>query len=212
MMQAFLDRYADADGAAGADVFLWVIALTLGYTATLYPALAITRLRAEEERGLGELLLSTPASRTAWATSHALIAAAGTVLILGAGGLTTGIAVAAGTAAITPAPALAATLLQAPAALVLGGLTLLAFGLLPRATAGIAWIGFLSIQLFELVGPIVGIDFQLVEWIIPYFHLPKILTGGTFTATPVIILIALTTALGASGVLALRRRDLQPLN
>lgn len=211
VLQGFLDRYAGAGGASGSDVFLWVIALTLGYTAALYPALTITRARAEEASGRAELLLSTPTTRAAWAGAHAGIAALGTVVLLAAGGLTTGLTVSAGSGGdTTPAPALAATLLQVPAAWVLGGITLLVFGLLPRATAAVAWAGFLFIQLFELVGPIAGIDFRVVEWIVPYFHLPRVLTGDPFTPWPLLALAAVTLALGAAGLTALRRRDLVP--
>lgn len=211
VLQGFLDRYAGAGGAAGPDIFLWVIALTLGYTAALYPALVIARVRAEEAVGRGELLLSTPATRTAWAGSHATIAALGTLTLLAAGGLVAGLTLTAGSnGQTTPLPALAAALLQAPAAWVLGALTLLTLGVLPRATAAVAWIGFLFIQLFELVGPIAGIDFTLVEWIIPYFHLPRILTGDPFTPWPILGLIAVTLILGVAGLAALRRRDLVP--
>jgi ABC-2 type transport system permease protein len=211
VVQGFLDRYAAAGGAAGPDVFLWVIALTLGYTAALYPALVITRVRTEEAVGRAELLLSTPATRTAWAGSHAAIAAIGTVALLAAGGLVAGLMLSAG----SPDPttlfrALAAMLIQVPAAWVLGGLTLLILGILPRATAAVGWVGFLFIQLFELVGPIAGIDFRLVEWIIPYFHLPRILTGDPFSPAPILTLAAVTLVLGAGGLYALRRRDLVP--
>jgi ABC-2 type transport system permease protein len=177
----------------------------------LYPALVIARARAEEAGGRAELLLSTPATRTAWVGAHAGIAALGTLVLLAAGGLTTGLAVSAGSGGETaPVPALAATLLQVPAAWVLGGLTLLVLGVVPRATAAVAWAGFLFVQLFELVGPIAGIDFRIVEWIIPYFHLPRILTGDPLTPWPLIALAAVTAILGMAGITALRRRDLAP--
>lgn len=211
VLRGFLDRYAGAGGASGPDVFLWVIALTLGYTAALYPALVVARVRAEEAGGRAELLLSTPATRVAWAGSHAIIAALGTVVLLAAGGLTTGLAFAGGSGGEgSPLPALAATLLQAPAAWVLGGVTLLTLGLVPRATAAVAWAGFLFVQLFELVGPLAGIDFRIVEWVVPYFHLPRILTGDAPTPWPVLALAAVTLALGSIGIAALSRRDLAP--
>lgn len=211
VLQGFLDRYAGASGASGVDVFIWVVALTLGYTAALYPALVIARVRAEEASGRAELLLSTSTARTAWAGAHAIVALVGTVILLAAGGLVAGIIISASPGSdLTPWPMFAAVLIQAPAAWILGGLTLLTFGLLPRATAAIAWVGFLFIQLFELVGPITGLDFRIVEWIVPYFHIPRIVTGDTFTPLPLIGLAAITLALALAGLVTLRNRDLRP--
>ena len=210
VLQGFLDRYAGAGGATSADVFIWVVALTLGYTAALYPALVIARVRSEEASGRAELLLSTSTARTTWAGTHAIIALNGTVVVLAAGGLVAGVIISSSSSGhFTPWPTIAAVLIQAPAAWILGALTLLTLGLLPRATTAIAWAGFLFIQLFELVGPIAGLDFRIVEWIIPYFHIPRILTGDSFSSLPLIGLTLITCILAGTGLVALRRRDLQ---
>jgi ABC-2 type transport system permease protein len=209
VLREFLDRYSGAAGAPSGAIFLWVIALTLGYTAALYPALAIARVRTEEESGRAELLLATPTGRIAWVASHAIIAALGTVMILLAGGLSTGLVIGAATGDVnTFWSALAGALIQVPAAWVLGAVTLLALGSLPRATIVVAWTGFLFVQVFELVGPIARLDFSIVEWVIPFFHLPRILTGDPFAPWPIVGLISVTIVVGAAGLIALRHRDM----
>lgn len=209
-LQRFIQLYTDSPSAGLADAFLWTIALTLGYTATLYPALATARLRREESAGHADLLLATPVDRSRWAAGHLAVAAVGTVAVLAAAGITSGLVY--GLAVADPATQLprllAATLIQVPAAWVLGGATMLAIGVVPRAAIGVAWAGFLFIQLFEVLVPIAGLDLPLAQAVIPHWHLPKVLVGGEFTAAPLLALTAATALLTGLGLLGLRRRDL----
>lgn len=209
-LQRFIQLYTDSPTAGLADAFLWTIALTLGYTAALYPALAIVALRREETSGHAELLLATSVDRRRWAAGHLAVAAAGTVAVLAAAGITSGLVY--GLAVAEPATQLprllAGTLIQVPAAWVLGGVTMLAVGVVPRAAVGVAWAGFLFIQLFEVFVPIAGLDLPLAQAVVPHWHLPKVLVGGEFAAAPLLALTAVTALLTGLGLLGLRRRDL----
>lgn len=85
---------------------------------------------------------------------------------------------------------------------------MLAFGVLPRFAVAVAWAGFLFVQFFEVLGPILGVDFGVVETLVPFFHLPKVLSGGEFTATPLVMLTGVTLLLTAAGLFAFGRRDI----
>ena len=210
VLQEFLRRYTDSPDATLQEAFLWLVSLTFGYTAALYPALATLRLRSEEVAGRAESVLATSVGRLRWAASHLAFAALGTVSVMAAGGVTTGLAygLVGGDLSAGFPRILAGALIQVPAVWVLGGVTMLAFGVLPRFAVAVAWAGFLFIQLFEVLGPILGVDFGVVETLVPFFHLPKILSGGEFTATPLVVLTGVTLLLTAAGLFAFGRRDI----
>ncbi|MCP2358456.1 ABC-2 type transport system permease protein [Nonomuraea thailandensis] len=200
-VEEFFRRYTASPEATMTDAYLWLIVLSLGYVSALYPLLALLRLRNEETTGHAELLLSAPVSRLRWVTGHLLFALAGTVLILAAAGLTMGLVAGA------PGKVLTGALVQAPATWILAGAGALAFGLLPRAAAAISWTAFLFVNLFgEVLGPILGIDYWIAKYAVPYPNLPMVISGEPFTATTVLIMAGITTALTATGLAAIRRR------
>ncbi|MEV4165704.1 ABC transporter permease [Nonomuraea dietziae] len=202
-VQEFLRRYTASPEASMTDAYLWLIALSLGYVAALYPLLALLRLRKEELEGRAELLLATPVSRLRWAGGHLFLALAGSALILAVAGLTLGLA------AGDPFGVLGGTLVQIPAVWVLAGVGVLAFGLLPRAAAGISWGAFLFVNLFgEVLGPIMGIDYWIAKYVVPFPNLPMVLSGEEFGAGPLLVMTAITIACSAAGLTALKRRAL----
>lgn len=202
-VQEFLRRYTASPEASMTDAYLWLIALSLGYVAALYPLLVLLRLRKEEVEGRAELLLSTPVSRLRWAGGHLLIAFAGSTSILVVAGLALGIS------AGEPTGVLAGTLVQIPAVWVLAGIGTVAFGLLPRTAAGISWATFLFVNLFgEVLGPVIGIDYWIAKYFVPFPNLPMVLSGEPFTAHAIAIMTAVTIALTTVGLTALNRRDL----
>ena len=209
-LQEFIRRYTDSPDATLQQAFLWLICLMFGYTVALYPALATLRLRSEEVAGHAEPVLATAVGRLRWAGSHLAFAALGTVAVMAAGGTTAGLAygLVGGDLATQFPRVLAGALIQVPAVWVLGGVTMLAFGVLPRFAVAVSWAGFLFIQFFEVLGPILGVDFGVVETLVPFFHLPKILSGGEFTATPLVMLTGVTLLLTAAGLFAFGRRDI----
>ncbi|GAA2774902.1 ABC transporter permease [Saccharopolyspora taberi] len=209
-VQEFFRRYTVAPGVGIADTFIWLILLSLGYLAALYPMLAALRLRTEETSGRAEATLATSVGRTRWAVSHLVFAACGSVLLPAASGLAAGGVHAAATGDPAQLPrVLAAALVQVPAVWLVGAVAVIAFGAVPRLAVAIAWVVFMLVMVLgEVIGPILGIDYWLANLVIPFHHVPKLLTGGTFSATPLLVMTALAVALTAAGLAALRRRDL----
>ncbi|WP_336216784.1 hypothetical protein [Nonomuraea sp. LPB2021202275-12-8] len=202
-VEEFFRRYTASPEAGMTDAYLWLIMLSLGYVSALYPLLALLRLRNEETAGRAELLLSAPVSRVRWVAGHLLFALAGTVLILAAAGLTMGLV------AGTPGKVLAGALVQVPATWTLAGVGVLAFGLLPRAAAAISWAAFLFVNLFgEVLGPILGIDYWIAKYAVPYPNLPMVISGEPFTATGIAIMTGITAVLVGAGLASVRRRAL----
>ncbi|NRQ38303.1 ABC transporter permease [Nonomuraea sp. NN258] len=199
----FFRRYTASPEASMSDAYLWLIALSLGYVAALYPLLALLRLRAEEQSGRAELLLAHPVGRLRWAAGHLVLALTGSAAILAVAGLTMGLAIG------DPLGVLGGTLVQVPAVWVLAGVGVAAFGLLPKAAAAISWGAYLFVNLFgEVLGPILGIDYWIAKFLVPFPNLPMVLSGEDFTVTPVLIMIGLTAALVAVGLTGLRRRPI----
>ncbi|MFI6481504.1 ABC transporter permease [Nonomuraea sp. NPDC050663] len=202
-IEEFFRRYTGGPEATMTDAYLWLIALSLGYVSALYPLLAVLRMRNEELSGRAELLLAGPVDRLRWAAGHLVIALLGSAAILAAAGLTMGLAVG------QPGKVLAGTLIQIPATWIMAGLGVAAFGLLPRAAAAISWAGFLFVNLFgEVLGPILGIDYWIAKFFVPYPNLPMVVSGEAFTVLPPAVMLAVTVALVAAGLGGLRRRAL----
>jgi ABC-2 type transport system permease protein len=196
-MSEFLHRYGS--GPIG-DTLLWMIMISLGGAAALFPVLVVLRLRADEVSGRAELLLSTAAGRMRWAAGHLLVAVAGTLAMMTAAGLTAG----RGDLRV-----LTAALLQVPAALVVGAVAMLAVGFVPRAAAAISFVVWLAVNMFgEIVGPSLGIGYDVANLVSPFHFLPRVLTGEQLTAAPLLGLAAVAVVLSSLGMVRLRVRDL----
>ena len=194
--------------AALTNAYLAAIMSFTGLIAAGYAISAVLRLRSEETDGRADPLLATSVSRISWGLSHLLVAAGGTILILAATGLGTGL----GYALRSPGGGselgqlIGAGLAQVPAALVIAGLAAALFGLAPRFCAAGGWtaLGIVVLMLF------LGASLQLSHWVLdisPFTHTPK-LPGGTVSAAPLAWLSAIAVALAVAGLLGLRRRDI----
>jgi ABC-2 type transport system permease protein len=179
----------------------------LALVAAAYATSAVLRLRADETDGLSEPVLASPVSRLRWGGSYLLVAAVGTLAVLVAGGFGMGLAygVASSSAGTQIPRLLAASLVQVPAALAVGGVACALIGLLPRWSVAAGWSAVALIGLIGLFGPAVSLS-QAVLDVSPLTHAPK-LPGAVFSVTPVLWLSAVTVALAAIGLAGLRRRD-----
>jgi ABC-2 type transport system permease protein len=186
------------------DAYLSATLQILALVAAAYTIQATLRLRAEETSGRAEPLLATATSRTSWALSHALIALAGTTALMLVTGIAAGIGHAAQTGDVSEFfRVLNVAVLQVPAAWVLGGLTLLLFGALPRAVAA-AWGALALCLALGQLGPVADLPHALVD-ASPFAHGPT-LGSGPGLAPIVLTLIAL--ALATLGLTTLKHRDL----
>jgi ABC-2 type transport system permease protein len=186
--------------------FLAVELAFAGIIASAYGIETIMHLHTEETDRRAEPVLATSVGPVRWSAGHLVVAFGGTAVMIalfGAGaGLTYGIQ------AGDPGRALdvfAASLLHIPAAWVLIALTVLAFGVAPRLVA----VGWGALALFVFLGEI-GPLLKLNHWIMdlsPFVHVPK-LPGGSFSATPIVLLVLISVAMVVGGLVGLRRRDI----
>jgi ABC-2 type transport system permease protein len=195
-------------GGEGAitDTFIAAELGIVGIIATAFGVQAAMRLRAEEIALRAEPVLATKAGRIRWALSHVTIAVLGTAVLLAAAGLAAGAAHAAQTG--EPGQVVrvfGSALAQLPAAWVLTGIVVAAFGLLPRWTP----IGWGALVVFLLLGEI-GPLLRLRQWMMdlsPFAHVPKVPVAQV-TATPLLVLTGVAAALTISGLVGFRRRDI----
>jgi ABC-2 type transport system permease protein len=190
------------------DIYLAAVLSWLALLAAGYAIQATLRLRAEEAELRAEQVLATATSRTSWAGSHLVVAAVGSAVVLGAGGLLAGLAhgIRSGDLAGELPRVLGAALVQLPAVWVMAAVGALLFGLLPRLVVGATW-AVLAVVLFVTM---FGEPLRLDRWVLdlsPFAHLPR-LPAAAFTATPLAWLLATAVVLAAAGLAGFRRRDL----
>ncbi|MFI8536538.1 ABC transporter permease [Streptomyces aquilus] len=199
------DLIASFGGASLTDAFLTRSLLTVALVATGYAVQSALRPRGEESALRAEPVLATPISRRRWVSGHLTVSLLGSVLVLAAAGLGTGLAYGLVSHDLRQIPRLlGAALVYAPALWVLTGLTTALFGLLPRAGA-LAWA---MLGLCLVVG-VLGDVLDLPGWVAalsPFEHVPQ-LPADHLTATPPAILTAIAAALVRAGLTGFRRRD-----
>ncbi|MFE2933012.1 ABC transporter permease [Streptomyces sp. NPDC059278] len=188
-------------GQAGlTDAFLAAMVSVLGMVAALYIVASVLRLHGEETAGRAEPVLAGGVGRIGWAAGHLVIAFGGAALLMAVGGL--GLAVGYG----HELPAvLGAALVQLPAIWLLGGVTVLLYGALPKAAVASWGVAGICLALGWL-GPAVNMP-QAVMDISPFTHLPKLPGGTGMEWGPVLALTAVAVVLAGAGAVALRRRD-----
>ncbi|HSN06998.1 MAG TPA: ABC transporter permease [Candidatus Angelobacter sp.] len=189
------------------DAFLVDLTRLFGLVAAGFGISTALRLRAEEEDGRAELVLSGPRSRVAWVAGHASTALLGSLGLLVVGGLCLGLVhgAADGEALVQGGRAAAAALLAAPAVLLLVAVSLALVGVRPAWSGAASWTVLLWCVLTGFLGGVLG----LPDWLrqtSPFGHVPP-WPAEPMTWAPVIALIAGAVALVAVGVLGLRRRD-----
>lgn len=194
-------------GQAGLiDAFFATEMSFLGVFTAAFAIQAVLRLRGEEDAGRADPVLATAVGRRSWMTSHALVAVGGALWLLAIGGVAAGVARAVATEdAGQIARLVGAALAQAPAVLVMIGVTMTAYGLSARlAVAG--WAALVIAVLLGDLGPL----FALPAWIMdvsPFAHVLR-LPGPSFHVAPLLGLTAVGLALAGVGLATFRRRDL----
>ncbi|SFR02164.1 ABC-2 type transport system permease protein [Lentzea waywayandensis] len=178
----------------------------LGVIASAYGLQVVSRLRHEEEDLRAELLLAGSVTRARWAASHVVVALGGVAVLLVGAGLAAGTVHAAQTGDVSVVgKILAGALVQIPAAWVLVGLAVAAYGVAPRLVVA-GWSALVVFLLLGELGPLFGFDQWLMD-LSPWAHLPKV-PGSAFTATPLLWLLVVAAAALAAGLVSLRRRDI----
>jgi ABC-2 type transport system permease protein len=202
-MKVFLERL----GGAGAvtDTYLSFVFGIIGVVASAYGIQAANRLRGEETTQRLESLLGTAVTRTRWALSHTAIALFGVTVLMVVSGLSAGVAHASRIGDPGQIGRLtAAALVHVPAAWVLTGIVVAAFGLAPRLIA-VGWVALVAFVLLGELGPVFKLNQRIMD-ISPYAHVPR-LPSVDLDPVPVVALTAVAAALLALGLVAFRRRD-----
>ena len=153
-------------------------------------------------------MLGGAVGRSRWLASYLAITLIGSaVAILTAGaaaGLTYGIAAHDVDGKLWMVVATAAV--QLPAVWLPAAVTVALFGIAPRFSP-VAWgvlVGFIALY---LIGSLSGFPQWLLD-LEPFAHIPRV-TGGDFTAVPLLWLLLIDIALIALGMAGFRRRDIQ---
>jgi putative exporter of polyketide antibiotics len=200
-----LERLGGEKGLS--DAYIASAMVIFALAAAGYAIQATLRLRAEEESGRAELVLAIPASRLRWAASHLLFGLLGpAVALLAAGaaeGLTYGLV--GGDLGHQLPRVLAGALVQLPAVLVLSGIAMALFGLLPRFSP-LSWAALAVAAFLVLFGPLLRLSQGILD-LAPFSHIPKV-PGAAVSATPLAWLLVIAAALAAAGLAGFRRRDL----
>jgi len=174
--------------------------------ASAYGISTVVHLRTEEGELRAEPVLATAVSRLRWSAGHLLMAFGGTALMIVLFGLGSGLTYGAQVGDLSQAATMVgAAVLHVPAAWVLVGITVLAFGLTPRLIA----LGWAALALFVFLGE-VGPLLKLNGWIMglsPFWHSPK-LPGDDFTVVPVLGLTTAAAVLLVVGLAGLSHRDI----
>ena len=186
-------------GGSVSQVFFLFIVYVLAQVATAAALATVLGLRADERAGLAEPILVTRTSRLSWAVGEIAMAVITGAAVLAAIGL------AAGATSGTGLALVAMTLAYLPAVLIMIGLAVALTGWLPRAASPVAWTVLGLLLVLDLLG-----EFKLVPeqvlWLSPY----ALTFNGQFgRMEPAPVLIGLTlaaVALGALGLVGLRRR------
>lgn len=200
------DMMAQASGSL-TDSFYSTTALMMALFGAAYAIQAALRLRGEETAGRVEALLATSLPRSSWLWSHALIVLAGSVVVVGLGGLGTGLLYGIMSDDLGQVPRLlGASLVHVPATLVLAGIAIALVGLLPRYAMA-AWAGLAFCFIVLMFGAVLNLPDWLTD-ISPFQHSPMVPVDD-FDAPAVLAIAVAAAVLFVLGFAALRRRDIQ---
>jgi polyether ionophore transport system permease protein len=202
------ENLRDIIARAGGSITDSFFATTLSILALVGTGFAIQstmRLHSEETSGRAEPVLATAVSRTRWVASHLTLALVGSAVMLTAAGLGTGLTYAISISDLGEVPRLlGSALVYLPAMWVLIGVTMLLFGLVPRAILA-AWAALAVCLVVGFLGQLLS----LPEWVrdlSPFEHVP-LLPAAEVDVAPLLLLTAVAAALMGGGVAAFRQRD-----
>jgi ABC-2 type transport system permease protein len=174
--------------------------------ASLFACAQIGAARNEEEEQRLETLLALPVGRIRWLGGRLLVAAAGTVALALAAGFFAWAGAASAGVDISLADMLEAGANCLPASLLFLGLAALAYAVVPRSSAGVAY-GLVTVAFaWQLVGSIVDAPRWLLD-VTPFAHVGLVPTQ-TFRLGAAAIMIGVGAAGAAGGLALFRRRDL----
>jgi ABC-2 type transport system permease protein len=186
--------------------FLSLAFSTVALVLAVYAGTQMLSAREEETEGRADTMLVRGTSRVRWLGSRVAIAmtAMAVLALVAAIGAWVGAQVSG--EPITVADTLAASFNVVPAALLFGGLSVLAFGAVPRVTAYVAFGGAGAAFVIQLLAGLAGAPSWLGD-LSPFSHLAAVPAVPVNTAAT-LVMLAVAVASTAAGMAAFRRRDL----
>ena len=173
---------------------------------SLFACAQVGAARHEEAEGRLETLLAQPVGRQRWLAGRLLLAACAAVLISLSAGLLAWAGAESGGAAISLPKLIEAGANSLPVAVLFLGLAALAFAIVPRASAGIAY-GLVALAfLWDLVGSLLDVPSWLVK-LTPFARV-GLVPAQPFRSTDALAMLATGVAAGILALWAFRRRDL----
>jgi ABC-2 type transport system permease protein len=202
-----LNDLAGGGEHAVTDAFFGAMMATMGALVAGYLVQALLRPRAEEANTRAEAVLATATGRLTWLGSHIAVATAGAAAMLALAAVSMALVYGLSVHDLGGqlAHLLATASLQLPAVLILAGIAVALFGLVPRVAVGLTWFGFALSFVLGPYGALLGVPEGLQE-ISPFSHVPTV--PAEATAGPIVLMSAIALALGAAGLVAFRRRNL----
>lgn len=203
-----ISQFLEALGGSAGTVEDIYVATEVRFVAVAVAAVGVAlvlRLVGAERSGLGEVVLSTPTSRTRWYAAHVALPLVLTAALMTLLGVVVGLTGPAVTPlAPTVGPATGAALSSLPAVWVVVGVAAALSGALPRF-APFAWGVLLVTFIVGELGPTMDLPSWLVD-ASPFAHLSQ-LPGGSFDLLPAVVLTLVALALFVAGGAAYRHRD-----
>ncbi|MFR0354578.1 ABC transporter permease [Streptomyces sediminimaris] len=187
------------------DAYLTRSLLTVALVGAGFAVQAALRPRGEESALRAEPVLAAPVSRLRWAGGHLTVAVLGSVVVLGAAGLGTGLSYALVSHDAGQVPRLVgAALVYAPALWTLAAVATALTGLAPRAV-GAAWAVLGLCLVTGVLGDVLGLPDWLLD-LSPFQHLPQLPAARAAFGAPAAV-TAIAAALLAAGLAGFRHRD-----
>ena len=199
------DLIAQMGGSVTDSFFATTISI-LAIAGTGFAIQSTMRLRSEETAGRAESVLATAVSRAGWAASHLVIAVIGSAVMLAAAGFGNGLTYGISIGDLGEIPRLTgAAITYVPAMWVLVGVTMLLYGLAPRAVLA-AWGALALCLVVGFLGQLLGLP-AWVRNLSPFEHVPSVPAAG-FQLAPLLALTAIAAVLLLAGTTAFRQRDI----
>jgi ABC-2 type transport system permease protein len=199
------DVMAPGGGASITDSYLSRTLLIAALLGAGYAISSAFRMRSEETALRAEPVLATPVSRPRWVASQLAVTLAGSVVVLAAAGLGTGLAYGLAAGDLGQVPRLVgAALAYTPAVWVLVGLATALFGLAPRSVFA-PWALLAVCFVVGLLDELLDLPTWIKD-ISPFEHTPS-LPAADLAVAPLAVLAALAAALAYAGFVGFRHRD-----
>ena len=188
-------------GALGLYFLFFVLAVSL------FACAQVSAIRREEADGQLETLLVLPVGRSRWLIGRLVLAASGAAAIALTAATLAWAGAASQHADVSLTRMLAAGGNCLPTALLFLGLAALAFAVVPRASAGIAYALVLGSFLWQLLGALLDAPHWLVD-LTPFQHV-ALVPAQPFRPAAAAALLAIGAATATAAVVVFRRRDLE---